>query len=121
MPVKQLKIPGMIKVVDLVYYCHEEYDRPQQVIEKHGPSLGFIDFIKDKVDYEVITHMNYEGSEKVNGVPYTFFKRRNVSWQIPFRTHRYISSLKPDVVLVHGFIFPLQVIALKMAVGKNVL
>ena len=109
----------MLKVVDVVYHCHHEYDQPQQVLAKHSRSLGFVDHIKDRVQYEVISHLNYEGKEKINGVQYAFFKRGNEPWQIPFKTHRYIRSVKPDVVLVHGFIFPLQVIALKLVVGKK--
>jgi glycosyltransferase involved in cell wall biosynthesis len=109
----------MIKVVDVVYHCHNEYDQPQQVLNKHKPTLGFIEFIKEKVDYKVVRHLNYEGYETIEGISYAFFRRRNAPWQIPFKTHRYIKSVKPDVVIVHGFIFPLQVITLRKAVGKN--
>ena len=109
----------MLKIVDVVYHCHHEYDQPQGVLEKHSRSLGFVEHIKDRVNYEVITHLNYEGKEIIDNVSYSFFKRSNKPWQIPFKTHKYIKSVKPDVVLVHGFVFPLQVIALKFAVGKN--
>ena len=109
----------MIKIVDLVYHCHEEYDQPGQVLEKHSRSLGFVNLIKERVDYEVISHLDYEGKEMIDGVSYAYFKRGNEPWKIPFKTHRYIRSIKPDVVLVHGFIFPLQVIALKLSVGNK--
>ncbi|MEO6490959.1 MAG: glycosyltransferase family 4 protein [Ferruginibacter sp.] len=109
----------MLKIVDLVYYCHQDYTSPQQVLEKHSRSLGFVDHIKTKVQYEVITHLNYEGKVAINNVPYTFFKRGNQPWQIPWKTHDYIRNLRPEIVLVHGFIFPLQVIMLKQAVGKS--
>lgn len=119
MPTKQIKMQGMIKVVDIVYHCHHEYTSPKEVLDKHLPTLGFTKFIKDRVNYTVVRHLNYEGKETVNGIHYAFFKRRNAPWQIPHKTHRYINSLKPDIVLVHGFIFPLQVIALKILLGKR--
>jgi len=116
---KQSKIRAMIKVVDIVYHCHNEYKDPKEVLDKHKPTLGFTEFIKDKVDYTVIRHLNYEGKDKINGIRYGFFKRRNIAWQIPYKTHLYIKSLHPDIVLVHGFIFPLQVIALKILLGRK--
>ena len=109
----------MIKVVDVVYYCHKEYDQPQQVLDKHSPSIGFVELIKDRINYALVRHLNYEGKKTVNGVLYAFFKRNNAAWQIPIRTHNYIRSLKPDLVIIHGFIFPLQVIALRMSLGKK--
>ena len=81
--------------------------------------MGFIEFIKDRIDYTVVRHMDYEGVETINGVCYAFFRRTNVSWQIPLKTHRYIKSIDPDIVLVHGFVFPLQVMALKILLGKK--
>ncbi len=109
----------MLKFIDLVYHSHQEYDRPQQVIEKHAPTLGFIEYIKERMQVEVIRHLNYEGKEIINDVPYVFFKRSNSAKQIPFATHHYIRSLEPDIILVHGMLFPLQVIALRMTVGKK--
>ena len=119
MHTKQIKMQAMIKVVDIVYHCHHEYTSPKEVLDKHLPTLGFTKFIKDRVDYTVVRHLNYEGKETVNGIRYAFFKRRNAPWQIPYKTHRYINSLNPDIILVHGFIFPLQVIALKILLGKR--
>jgi len=109
----------MIKIVDIVYYCHTEYQSPCCVLEKHRPTVGFIEFIKDRVDYTVVRHLDYEGTETINGVCYAFFRRTNAPWQIPLKTHRYIKSIDPDIVLVHGFVFPLQVMALKILLGKK--
>lgn len=109
----------MLSLIDLVYYSHNEFDSPEQVLKKHAPSLCYIDYLKDKINVEVIRHMNKETSITKNNVVYRFFKRKNNSWQIPFQTHRYIRKKKSDIILTHGLIFPLQVIFLKMAVGKK--
>lgn len=109
----------MIRVVDIVYYSHNEYTDPLTVMAKHAPTLGFIPYLKEKVDYTVIRHLNHEGKKIIGGIHCAFFKRSNAAWQIPHQTHRYIKSLQPDIVLVHGFVFPLQVVALKLLLGKH--
>lgn len=109
----------MIKLVELNYHCHTEYSTPQEVIAKHALSSGFIHFIKQRVNLLLVKHLNYSGACTVEGIRYRFFKSRNKFWYIPFNTHRFIKSEKPDVVLVQGFVFVLQVIFLRIAVGKN--
>lgn len=109
----------MIKVVDVVYYCHSEYDQPQQVLDKHKPSLGFTDFIKDRLDISFVKHANYEGFEKNNNIPFAFFKSSNRFFYIPFKTHRYIKKLDPDIVVVEGLIYPLQLLMLKLKLGRK--
>jgi len=109
----------MIKIADIVYHSHHEYAHPAPLLRKHSPTLGFIPFLRNRTDYTVIRHLDYEGKENIDGVRYAFFRRPNTAWQIPFATHRYIKSLQPDIVLVHGFIFPIQVMALKLLLGKR--
>lgn len=109
----------MIKIVDLVYYCHNEYDQPQQVLDKHAPSLGFVDFIKDRLNISFVKHANYEGIEKINNIEYTFFKSNNSFWHIPFKTHRCIKKQDPDIVIVEGLVFPLQLMMLKLFLNRN--
>jgi glycosyltransferase involved in cell wall biosynthesis len=108
-----------MKIVDIVYHCHNEFNKPQELLEKHRPTLSFVDFLDGRVDYTVVRHLNYRGIEMRNGTTYAFFKRPNKPWQIPRATHKYIRQLAPDFVFVHGFVFPLQVIALKFAVGRH--
>jgi glycosyltransferase involved in cell wall biosynthesis len=109
----------MLKVVDIVYYCHTDMDDPDLVLRKHQPTLGFIPFIGDGVDYTVIRHLNFQGTKIENGIRYAFFKRPNTPWQIPLATHKYIRQLRPDIVLIHGLVFPLQVIALRLLLGRR--
>ena len=109
----------MIKLIDVVYHSHNNVKDPLRVLELHAPSLGFVEHIKHKLDIQFIKHMDHEGIQKINDVQYIFFKRPNKFFQIPFKTHNYIKSQKPDVIIVQGLIFPLQVIALRMKVGKD--
>ncbi|MEO6668591.1 MAG: glycosyltransferase family 4 protein [Ferruginibacter sp.] len=110
----------MLKVIDLVYHSHNEYDKPQPVLNIHAPANGFAEFIKDKVEIQFVKHLNFEGTENINAVKYTFFKSRNRFWYIPFKTHCYIKTQRPDIVIVAGLIFPLQLMMLKFQLGKKV-
>jgi glycosyltransferase involved in cell wall biosynthesis len=109
----------MIKLVELNYHCHTEYTTPEQVISKHALSSGFIHFIKDKVKLILVKHLNYEGEARIENIRYRFFKSRNKFRHIPFKTHRFIKNEKPDVVLVQGFVFVLQVMFLRWKLGKD--
>ncbi|MEP6747764.1 MAG: hypothetical protein ABJB86_08560, partial [Bacteroidota bacterium] len=100
----------MIKVVDVVYYYHRDYETPRQVLHKHGPALDFADFILPHLDIQFIKHINYSGVEKINGMLYAFFKSSNSFWHIPFITHSYIKKQHPDIIIIEGLRFPLQLI-----------
>jgi len=109
----------MIKLIDLTYHSNLEYTQPAQVIEAQKEALGFIHFIKPLLNIQVVKHLNYEGSSLIDGVKFTFFKKHNRFWNIPFKTHAYIKKENPDVVLVQGLIFPLQVLFLRIALGRR--
>lgn len=109
----------MIKIAELNYHCHTEFNRPEQAVEKHALSSGFIHFIKQRVELVLVKHLNYFGQSTIEDIRYAFFKSRNKFWYIPFSTHRFIKKEKPDVILVQGFVFVLQVMALRLLMGKN--
>jgi Glycosyltransferase len=106
-----------IKLLELNYHCHTEFNSPGEVIEKHRLSSGFIYFIYDWVNLVLVKHLNFTGSGVYNGIRYLFFKSKNRFWYIPFKTHKSIQHERPDVVLVQGFVFPLQVLFLRMKLG----
>jgi glycosyltransferase involved in cell wall biosynthesis len=109
----------MIKLIDLTYYSHLESDQPEQVIQYNREPLGFIAYMPENLHLEVIKHLNYEGAAEVDGVPFRFFKKQNHFWSIPFKTHRYVKKQQPDVILIQGLIFPLQVLFLRLALGRK--
>jgi glycosyltransferase involved in cell wall biosynthesis len=109
----------MIKLVELNYHYHTKYNRPEQAIEKHALSSGFIHFIKARLDLLLVKHLNYQGRAVIENIRYAFFKSRNHFWYIPFATHRFIKKEQPNIVLVQGFVFVLQVMALRWVLDKN--
>lgn len=108
-----------LKFIEINYHFHGEYSAPGAIIQKHRPSNLFADELKKKADILLVKHMNHESEYIENGIRYPFFKRRNSFWQVPTATHRFIANENPDIILVQGFIFPLQVMALRRSVGKK--
>ena len=109
----------MLKVVDVVYHSHNDFKSTSEVIKKHAPSFGYVPFLKDRLDIELIKHFRSEATVEVDGVPVRFFKRSNRFWDIPLKTSHYIRSVKPDVVIVEGLVFPIQLIVLRLLLKKR--
>ncbi|HZY81734.1 MAG TPA: glycosyltransferase family 4 protein [Cyclobacteriaceae bacterium] len=67
----------------------------------------------------VIYNIGYKGEITRNGVTYLFpaFKQRQLYFPLAF--NRFIRKLKPDVVIVHGLIFPMQIIMLRNIMGSS--
>ena len=110
----------MIKLIDLNYHMHSDISEPSEVMELQKASTGFVKFINRKLVLTLVKHMNYEGERSANGITCNFFKRKNSFFSIPFKTHRFIKIQSPDIILIQGLIFPAQIIALKMLVGRKV-
>lgn len=109
----------MIKFIDLSF--HVSGISLKDCIIKYRPSYGYTAFLLNRMNVEVIMHFEQEQHEIVDGVTYTGLKGKNGFFNIPFKTLSYISKQKPDVVLVHGLIYPLQVILLRLVLGKDVI
>ena len=96
-----------------IHFVHLSYTlaRPKYTDpESWLARIAFVSGVPEKmVQYgqqTVIHNIHYKGEIQRNGVRYLFpaYKR----WQLvlPFAYNRFIKKLKPDVVLIHGLIFP---------------
>jgi glycosyltransferase involved in cell wall biosynthesis len=109
----------MIKLVDLIYHSHLNYTKPQQVVDNHAPALSFATYLKNKLDFVFVKHAGFERHVVMDCIPYYFFKGGNKFWSVTIKTHRFIKKFKPDIVLVQGLIFPVQVMFLRLFCGKK--
>lgn len=108
-----------MRFIELNYYYHGEFSKPEDVIQKHLPSNLFATHLSNKTEVILVKHLNFTGELKQDNVQYRLFKSSNSFFDIPSATHRFIQSIQPDMILVQGLIFPLQVIALRRRVGKK--
>jgi glycosyltransferase involved in cell wall biosynthesis len=68
----------------------------------------------------VIYNIHHEGEVRRNGVRFLFPGFRRWQLVLPWAFNKLVKELKPDVVLVHGLIFPWQVIMLRRSLGPAV-
>lgn len=109
----------MIKVIDISFSAVNDCDSLATIVNLHMPALAYVDHIKHLVNIQVVKHLNFEGTEIIRGVKYTGFKSKQNFWHIPINTLNYIKTEKPDLIIVQGLIFPIQVALLRMKVKKG--
>jgi glycosyltransferase involved in cell wall biosynthesis len=97
-------------IVDLLYYHEKGIDDGELLLKKHAATSGFHQYLAEENTVHVIKHMNSNFETTRQNVHYRFFKGRKGFWKL----HRFIDSLKPDIIVVHGFHHPLRVIFLKI-------
>jgi glycosyltransferase involved in cell wall biosynthesis len=65
-----------------------------------------------------VEQINYQGKYIHNGVEYHFVNYKKRKSYVPWRLHRLVKNLNPDIVIVHGLHYPLQTILLRLRLGK---
>lgn len=109
-----------LKIVSTSYSKSAEYTHPQQWLERIN---FYTDLLKELAKHHEVTsieRISYEGELVQDGVHYHFIDLKKKVTRFPWRMHSYIKKLEPDVVLVNGLIFPLQIIQLRFSLGKDV-
>lgn len=108
-----------MRIVITSYSRVEEFDNPQDWLKRIGFYTGILEGLARYHDVISIERINYKGTYQQNGVQYNFIQLNRKLAFFPLHMHRHIKKLQPDVVLVHGFIFPAQVIQLRWAIGRK--
>jgi glycosyltransferase involved in cell wall biosynthesis len=109
-----------MKFVFTSYNSSPEYDHPCTWLKRIRGYTGILENLSRSHTVIGIERINYEGGYGQNGVHYYFIRLRKKVVRFPFRLHRLVKKIKPDVVFINGFIFPLQVIQLRLWLGRSV-
>lgn len=109
-----------ISFIDITFHANSEYADTDALIKAQYSSLNYINAIKDKLDIEVIKHIDNRNTIIREYPNIRFFRGRNRFLYIPLTTLQYLKKKQPDIVLVQGLKFPFQLIMLKWFLGKNV-
>lgn len=110
-----------MKIVFASYVYSPGFNDPCAWIKHINFYLGTLDALAKTDTVISIEQINYEGQLENNGVQYHFMKLTKNERLFPSKLHRFIKAQKPDVVLIHGMQFPLQVIQLRLALGSKVI
>lgn len=97
-----------MKFVDATYF-HNNTSDAGALLHAHAANLGYMDFLPADWDVHLVKLLDAEGQ-----LPPKFHFFSSV-----LNANRFIADLKPDVVLLHGLIFPFQVLALKWALPSK--
>ena len=109
-----------MKLVFTSYGSSPQYTDPGVWLKRINAWTGILEKLAINNTVIGIERINYEGSYKQNGVQYYFIRLNKKVVRFPWRMHRLVKQLKPDIVFVNGFIFPLQIIQLKLKLGNGV-
>lgn len=109
-----------MKLIFTSYVSTNDYNDPVQWLKRIEGFKGILERLAHIHQVMSIERINFEGDCEQNGVQYIFIKQEKKTVRFPFRIHRLIKRLKPDIVFVNGFIFPFQIIQLKLKLGRRV-
>ncbi|MDB5221360.1 MAG: hypothetical protein JWN83_27 [Chitinophagaceae bacterium] len=108
-----------MKIVFISYNYLPGYTSPRQWVNRIKPSAVIMEALSHNNTVSYVGQIGYTGNYVCNGVQY-YFLEPNKKFHFPRRFHSFIKQLNPDVVVVPGFHFPLQVIQLRWRLGEKV-
>jgi glycosyltransferase involved in cell wall biosynthesis len=109
-----------MKIISVGYIKTAEFDNPHDWLKRISFYTGILEELAKQHEVISIERINYQGIYQQKGVTYYFTRLKKKVVLFPWRMHRFIKKQRPDVVLVHGFIFPFQIIQLGWMLGKKV-
>lgn len=109
-----------MRIVTTSYEKADTFNNPYTWLNRISFYTGILEKLAAEHEMISIERINYEGWVQLNGVFYYFMRLKRNVVIFPWRMHHFIRKQNPDIVLVHGFIFPLQIIQLRLALGRKV-
>lgn len=102
-----------------VTYFHNRTADAASLIDAHYPNVGYLRHLPAAWSKVLVKFAAAEESMQMDFGAYHCFRGRPSRTWLPLRANRFIARLRPDVVLIHGLVFPLQVLALKAFLPRN--
>jgi len=110
-----------MKFVFSSYVYVNEFTAPQAWLQRIRAYKGILEVLSKKHEVISIEQIDFEGRWIDKGVDYRFIRCSPLSLRFfPWKLNAYIKRLKPDVVVVHGLHFSLQIILLRLMLGTQV-
>jgi len=106
-----------MKFVFASYVYTPEFNNPVKWLNRISFYTGILEELAKTHQVISIEQIDYEGEHLQNGVQYLF--KRFPHSLFPLESHRFIKQLNPDVVVIQGLHFPLQVMQLRLFLGTK--
>lgn len=103
------------------YVYSGDFSSPAAWLKRINAYTGIQEALSRNNEVISIEQIDYEG-QSFNGEVDFRFRRygKKALRYFPLRLNRYIKSLKPDVVVIQSLNFPLQVILLRLLLGRHI-
>ncbi|HEY6505730.1 MAG TPA: glycosyltransferase family 4 protein [Chitinophagaceae bacterium] len=109
-----------MKIISIGYTNTPGFTDPDTWLDRISFYTGILEELAKQHEVESIEQISYSGILQRRGVGYHFLDLKTEKSLFPDKLHRYIAQMKPGVVFVNGFIFPLNIIHLRLRLGKKV-
>jgi len=108
-----------MNLVSLTYTKKSQYSRPEDWLFRVRPYIGVLEELSRYFTVVSIDRIQFGGDYPLRGVYHYFpdFDGRRLTAAL--RLNRLTDQFKPDVVLVQGMNFPLQVLLLRWRLGRR--
>jgi glycosyltransferase involved in cell wall biosynthesis len=108
-----------MRIVCTSYINTSQFNSPLAWLKRIDFFTGVLEELAKYHEVHSIEQINFSGQLNRNNVTYHFVNYGKKTDYYPHRLHSYIQALKPDLVWVHGFIFPIQLIQLRWRFGSR--
>jgi len=109
-----------MKFVSLTYTKKPHFNQPDAWLQRIHFYFGALEALGRQHSVISVDRIGYKGEIFLNGILHYFPDFGNNRLRVPWKLNRLAAKQKPDIVLVQGMDFPLQVILLRMQLGKKV-
>jgi glycosyltransferase involved in cell wall biosynthesis len=106
-----------LKLIDCAFDLLPEFDAPAGVLKSHAAGFGYAGFLQQRMDVVAIERIAYSGEVVSGRARFRFFNANHPLSLL--RLFCFIRRERPDVVMVQGLIFPVQVILLRLFLKKR--
>jgi glycosyltransferase involved in cell wall biosynthesis len=101
------------------YNYSPDFTSPATWITRIKVYVGSLECLSKQNTVSRVEQINYAGNYQHNGIQY-YFTNFGTRKYFPYKLNHFVKQLHPDIVFVSGLHFPLQVIQLRLILGKKV-
>jgi glycosyltransferase involved in cell wall biosynthesis len=109
-----------MRIVFLSYNYSPDIRSPREWLERIKYYTGWAECLANKYSIIRVDQINFEGEFSYHNIQYYCIddgKRKNY---FPLKLNRFVKKLNPDVVVISSFQYPLQLIQLRLLLGKDI-
>lgn len=108
-----------MKVVFVSYNLQSGYSSPELWLERIKTFAALMESLACYCEVSYVKQFGYNGVLSRNNVDYIFLRSNKRKPYFPRQVNDAVKELKPDIVIVSGIRSPLQIIQLRLRLGKN--